>query len=151
MLKNYLLLRIRQTGLTPAEIARRAGIAPALLYRFVNGQRDLSLTTIDKILPVIEGEIEGQIAIFLNHHKEMAQKEQALFEAIATFQSQEGAIESAILGLKEVMETLAAIRAATGTDFHEAMGLGLPETPESIDEELRALMDSGVDQPNESS
>ena len=150
-LKNYLLTRIKSADITPAEIARRAGISPALLYRFLNEQRDLSLTTIDKILPVIESEIDKQMDTFLKHHQEMYLKEQALFEATATFQAQEGAIESAILGLKEVMDTLLAIRAATGTEFHEAMGFGSPETPESIDAELRALMESDVVPPDEAS
>jgi len=122
-LRNYLHVRIKQSGLKPAEIARRAGIVPALLYRFLNDQRDLSLETIDKILPVIDGEIESRMKQVVEHTQELVAQQKAMFDAMARLQSQEGAIESAILGLQEVMEALLAIRNATGSDFSDAMGL----------------------------
>lgn len=121
-LRNYLHVRIKQSGLTQAEIARRAGIAPALLYRFENDQRDLSLETIDKILPVIDAEIESKMRQFIMHHEETVAQQRALFDAVATLQAEEGAIESAILGLKEAIRLLAAIRDAMGPDFREAIG-----------------------------
>lgn len=127
--RNYLQVRIKQSGLTPAEIARRASIAPALLYRFLNDQRDLSLETIDKILPVIDAEIESNLRNVVKYYEQTMAEQQAMFEAIATVKSQEGALESAILGLKEAIQVLAAIRDAMGYDFKETIGYEVDEDP----------------------
>ena len=132
-LRNYLHIRISQSGLTPAEIARRARIAPALLYRFLNNQRDLSLETIDKILPVIDGEIWLHLRKLVGYYEELVSQQRTLFDSIATLQAQEGEIESAILGLKEAIQLLAKLRDALGSDFREAIGYDLPEPLESSD------------------
>ena len=44
---------IHRCGLTRAEIARRSGLSEGALSRFVHGQRDFKLSTIDKLADVV--------------------------------------------------------------------------------------------------
>lgn len=53
-LTGHLKKWIETCGLTPYEIAKRAGIAPQQIYRFVNDGKTLSLETVDKIIPVVD-------------------------------------------------------------------------------------------------
>ncbi len=53
-LKSWLKERIEASGLAPAELADKAEVNRSLIYRFVNDQRDLSLDTIDKLLPHLD-------------------------------------------------------------------------------------------------
>lgn len=67
-LKSWLKERIKASGLEPAELADRAKVNRSLIYRFVNDQRDLSLDTIDKLLPHLDASIgvklrAGSIAV----------------------------------------------------------------------------------------
>jgi len=54
ILAGHLRRSIEKCGLTPYEIAKRAGIAPQQLYRFLSEGKTLTLETVDKILPVID-------------------------------------------------------------------------------------------------
>ena len=118
-LRQYLHAQITQSGLTPAEIARRAKIAPAILYRFINGQRDLSLETIDKILPVIEGEIGSKMeAMAMRFHLMVAEK-QEVNRMLNTLRGIENSIVEAIGGGMSAVSVLAMMRMATGNDLDE--------------------------------
>jgi len=44
---------ISQSGLTPYEIARRAGTSPQVITRFLRGERGLSLVVIDRLCVVL--------------------------------------------------------------------------------------------------
>ncbi len=46
---NSLRRVIRESGLTPYEVARRAGTSPQIITRFLNRERGLSLVTVDRI------------------------------------------------------------------------------------------------------
>jgi transcriptional regulator with XRE-family HTH domain len=48
---------IRDSGLTPYEIARRAGCSPQQLYRFLSGERGLSLEVLDRVCLALDLEI----------------------------------------------------------------------------------------------
>lgn len=50
---------IRESGATVAAIAREAGIAQPVLYRFVSGERDLTLRTADKLVAYFGLELRG--------------------------------------------------------------------------------------------
>jgi transcriptional regulator with XRE-family HTH domain len=53
MLADQLRKAIETSGWTSYEIAKRAGTSPQTLYRFVSGDRDLTLGTADPILKVL--------------------------------------------------------------------------------------------------
>jgi plasmid maintenance system antidote protein VapI len=40
---------VRATGLPVNAVARGAGVAPPVLHRFMNGQRDLTVRTLEKL------------------------------------------------------------------------------------------------------
>jgi transcriptional regulator with XRE-family HTH domain len=45
--------QIQTSPLTPAEIAERADVSVSQIYRFIKGERSLTLETADKILPIV--------------------------------------------------------------------------------------------------
>ena len=52
-LSQQLRRLIKESGMTVYRISKDAGINPAILGRFVNNQRDLTLGTADKIAKVL--------------------------------------------------------------------------------------------------
>lgn len=52
-LASYIKKQIQSSPLTPAEIAERAGVSISQIYRFMKGERSLTLESADKILPVV--------------------------------------------------------------------------------------------------
>ena len=49
----YVRMQIKASPLTPAEIAEKSGVSVSQIYRFVKGERSLTLESADKILPVV--------------------------------------------------------------------------------------------------
>ena len=49
---------VRKTGETPYAVAKRAGITPEMLSRFMHGQRDLRLATAAKICAALNLELQ---------------------------------------------------------------------------------------------
>ena len=49
----YVKTQIQGSSLTPTEIAERSGVSISQIYRFIKGERSLTLESADKILPVV--------------------------------------------------------------------------------------------------
>jgi transcriptional regulator with XRE-family HTH domain len=60
-LTEHLKSRILACGISPYEIAKRAGIAPQVIYKFQSG-RDITLASADKILAIVDGHIGDRLA-----------------------------------------------------------------------------------------
>lgn len=50
LIRSWLDGVLRQTGLKPTPLAKRAGLSPSTLLRFLDGEGSLDLSTIDKIV-----------------------------------------------------------------------------------------------------
>lgn len=48
-LSDALRQAVRESGLTPYAVAKAAAVPPPTLYRWLSGERDLTLATADKI------------------------------------------------------------------------------------------------------
>lgn len=57
-LEKTLLIAMRDSGLTPYEIARRIGIASGPLYLFTSGKRSLRLATAGKVCDILGLELK---------------------------------------------------------------------------------------------
>ena len=97
-LGDWIRERIAQSGKTPADIADLSGVARPILYRFVNRQRDLSLETIEKLLPVLD-------AAVTSHMREQVEK-------AATMMRMEGKLTRVMTELRERREDLEQIQRA---------------------------------------
>lgn len=53
MISHTLRSLIRDNGMSPYELAKRANISPQLITRFLSGERGLTLATLDRIAPVL--------------------------------------------------------------------------------------------------
>ena len=49
---------VRKTGETPYAVAKRAGITPEMLSRFMHGERDIRLATAAKICAALNLELQ---------------------------------------------------------------------------------------------
>jgi len=56
-----LKLAILQSGLTAYEIAKRAGVSPQIVTRFLRAERGLSLVVIDRLCLVLRLELTRKI------------------------------------------------------------------------------------------
>jgi transcriptional regulator with XRE-family HTH domain len=60
MLDDQLRQAIKDSGLSPLELAERCGVANPIIYRFVNGVRGLSLSSAAKIAEVLGLELRAK-------------------------------------------------------------------------------------------
>jgi predicted transcriptional regulator len=56
-LSEQLRTSIRDSGLSCYEIAKQAGTTPAVVARFLKGERDLRLATVDRLATVLNLEL----------------------------------------------------------------------------------------------
>ncbi len=56
---NLLLKAIKTCGRSPYQLAKEAGISEYLIYQFMKGKRDLTLTTADRLLRALNLELSG--------------------------------------------------------------------------------------------
>jgi hypothetical protein len=56
-LSEQLRTSIRDSGLSCYEIAKQAGTTPAVVGRFLKGERDLRLATVDRLATVLKLEL----------------------------------------------------------------------------------------------
>lgn len=52
--REQLAARIEAAGITPAELARRSGVHPTVISRYLRGHRDVYTGTLDKLLAACE-------------------------------------------------------------------------------------------------
>ena len=57
---DVLRAKIKASDMNAAQIAEKAGISPIMIGRFVRGERDLRLATVDKIADVLNLELRDK-------------------------------------------------------------------------------------------
>jgi plasmid maintenance system antidote protein VapI len=78
ILAGHLRRSIEGCGLSQYEIAKRAGIAPQQLYRFMNEGKTLTIDTVDKILRVIDENFGLRLMGLEMGRDEMARSRQSM-------------------------------------------------------------------------
>lgn len=96
-LAGYLRRSIESCGLSPYEIARRAGIAPQQIYRFMDEGKTLTLETVDKLLPIVCQPFYLRLSAAEVAHEAEAEAKKELIRFLVQ-------IQETIQGMREIVE-----------------------------------------------
>jgi hypothetical protein len=120
-LSAWLRERIAQSGMATGALAREAGIAPAILYRFLKPDskgklHSLNLETVDKILPLVDSSCQARLREQLDLHAETCRRSAQFEELVRKYRRAAGRLEEIEQAVGEALSIIEDVRSALAAD-----------------------------------
>ncbi len=147
-LTEWLRERIKATGLSHAQLAKRSGVAQAQISKFMNAGTTLNLSTVDKLLPHVDAEFNERVdkirfeqTLFMGSQKDFGRM-------MVTIKREYGEWQRVIEGIKQMLAVAERIQGTMTPiwedEFWEDMGNRIdvpdPDTPaDRLDDLFHAM------------